>query len=172
MTTGYKSNFFVTWRRCSIPTIVFSLILGLHTGILLCVRSGPTFFSLMHNVASESMSLVGCLSLGLIPLLVCAVCIHLGAGCIIPIVLWAKGLSFGFVSCLAFRAFGSAGWLIHFLLFSLRQIQLIILILFCIRFCCQEEVPGFRYIFPYFAASAALCVADYLIIAPFLAEII
>ena len=172
MTTGYKCSFFVTCKRYYIALIAFSVVFGLHTGVLLCVNSESLFHSLIPSVLSVEISLAGSLSLSLIPFFLCAVCIHAGADFLIPVVLAVKAICFGFSGCLTYRGFGSAGWLVHWILFFFHHIQFVLLILFCLRFGWRRCSSPFRGMMVYFVASACLCFADYVIIVPFLAEII
>ena len=172
MTTGYNSDFFVTWRRYHIPILAFSLVAGMQAGVLICVRSQSLFFPLMQYTASGAMTFLGSIVASFVPILLCVICVRLRVDFLIPVFLLLKGFSLGFTSCLTFRTFGSAGWLIHSLLFSIRHIQLILLLIFCMRFCGRKNVPSFRDMLLYFAGFAGLYIIEFLSIAPFMAEVI
>ena len=171
MTTSYKSTFFVMWNRYYSALLTFFLVSGVYTGILLSANSGSEFFSLMRSVASSPVSIVGSFCLCFIPFLLFAVCVHLHVDYIIPVFLWGKAFSFGFVFCLTFTAFEASGWLVHLLLLFVRQLQFILLIVFCFRFCGRRESTPFRSMVWYFVTCLVLCILDCFIISPFLSEI-
>lgn len=171
MTTGYNTNLFVILRKYSVAILAFLFVFGLHSGVIISANSASSV-ALMRRVVLSPVSIVGSICLSLVPFIFSAICVQLHVDYIIPLLACIKGFLFGFVSGSVYVAFGTAGWLVRFLFQFCSQLNLILLLLFWLRFMNSNDKSNVMPMLPYYTGVICLCLLDYFCFAPFLRSVL
>ena len=147
--------------RRNFVCIFFVWIIGLFLGVCLY---GPIYSTLMYSVVHQPVSIIGLIMIWFLPLFAVYASYSLNKPFLSFIVCFLKAVAFGFSGCLITENFGSASWLVRFLLLFSDHCCVIILFVFWAHIFCSN-VRKHTYIFYIFAALIAVC--DYFIISPF-----
>ena len=120
-------------RRIYRPLLAFLMLLGFLCGIFLTVNSDPSSVSLMRTAALSRVSIVGLLTVLLLPFLLSAFAVYTSSTYLLFPVCWLKAFSFSHSAGMISLAFGNAGWLVRWLLLFSSGLSLPVLIWFCMR---------------------------------------
>ena len=100
-------------RKYAVLILACSWSVGLILGIQ--VAKGVPGDFLSWNCTVQNVSLPGALIVALFPIVVSVLLMYMGQFWLIPVVAFLKSFSFAYVSWILMREFGSACWLIQFL---------------------------------------------------------
>lgn len=104
------------WRKFRKIILAVSWNLGFLLGLLIAVNGNPAFFSLMRTAASSRMSIVGLLTVTILPFLLSVIVIVCSRPFLVPVICFIHAFTFGYCACGVAVAFGSAGWLVRWLM--------------------------------------------------------
>lgn len=92
--------------------ITLGWLVGLAVGVYLCRCNAHRLYTLFRCSASDIHSAVGSTIVFLFPLALSLIAASFSVRWLLTVVAFCRGLSFGFVACGLFLAFGGAGWLV------------------------------------------------------------
>lgn len=145
---------------------------GLGCGIWSCFLADDSISSLMRSCLNGSVSIVGLLTVTLLPFLLSAFAVLLSGPWLLFGIAFGKGFVFAFVSMASLAGFGCAGWLLRFFLCFSDCLSLPLLYWFWLR-CFRSSGTGFgTCIFLTGALLFLIGSIDYCLIVPFLADLI
>lgn len=160
--------------RCKGRKAILALawFLGLISGILFSVMASDSVFPTMRAAATGCVSISGLLSAILLPLLFSAFAVYISQPLLLIPIAFGKAFVFSFVGMSVMAAYGSAGWLVRFLLMFSDCMMLPFLWWYWLRYLSGSRASAF--------CSTALLVSlaviigsfDYRVISPFLADIL
>ncbi len=159
----------LSWCRNCVIYLAISWCLGLIIGALFSYETQSISISLMRTAASTRVSIVWLLVLRTAPLVLSAIAIYLRLPYFTLIIVFFKAFIFGFAACGTVWTFFSSGWLITSLLMFSDFFMVIPLLYFWIRHISGTQSYLRRDFIVSLLLSAALCIADYLFVSPFLA---
>lgn len=147
-------------------------LLGLVSGAVLSIFAGDPLFSMMRAAASSCVSIPGLLSATLLPLLFSAFAVYISKPWLLIPIAFGKAFLFSYLSVGVMIAFGSAGWLIWWLLMFSDSCSLPLLWWFWLKAVSQPRGSLIRRTGFALAAAAVIGSVDYCIVSPFLADLI
>ena len=145
-------------------------LVSLIAGTLLAVRADSSAFSLMRQAVISPVSIVCHLALQLLPFLIAAYAVSISRSWLLYTVFSCKLFSFAYTGTLVWIAFGSAGWLVRFLiLFS----DIILVPVFC-WFCTKRlmKSDGAKDLWLCMGLTVITVLMNLFIFSPFLVKII
>lgn len=160
------------WRKYGRLLLAIVWSAGLICGILVIASVDDHFLSLMRSALYVSVSIVGLLSVTLLPFLLTAFAVFICQPVCLLFLCFVKAVFFSFTAFGVSTGFGDAGWLIwHFLLFS-DFVSMPLLYWLWLR--CSRVNSTFLYGEILLSVSAALLIGSVncRIISPFLARLI
>lgn len=151
--------------------LAFCWIAGLVCGCILSLQTEVIHFSLMREVASCSVSIVGLFAV-LLPFLISAIAVYFSQVWLIFPISFLKAFSFAYVAASVSQAFGSSGWLIRLLLLFTDICTAPILFLLWLG-CLNGflNIRSAKWLF-FAVICIAICGFDYFVISPFLYRLI
>lgn len=155
-------------RKAHRGALAFALLGGLILGCVIYPSAEFDSSFLMCSAADSAVSIVGLLSVVLLPFLFSAVAVYISQPCLLLGIAFCKGLSFSLVSLGVMTAYGSAGWLMRSLLMFADILSLPMLVFFWIHYGISGRIT-LRGILVCLAVCVFICSIDSWIIAPFLA---
>lgn len=172
MARFFRHSMPLWWRRGSSVFLALSWLSGFFFGSLIFYITGSSFSSLMRGVIYGSVSIVGLMSVSVLPFLISAFAVYISKPSLLLIVSFGKAFLFSFVSLGIMDGFASTGWLIRWLLMFSDLISLPVLYWFWNRHISGD--------IPFSAAESllvlSLCIlvgsVDYCYVSPFLANLI
>ena len=165
-----EGTLFVVFQNRKVSTIIlaFCWCAGLLTGCFLANHAGNIHSSMMRRAVSCPVSIASLVVL-LLPFLFSAFAVYVSQyWLLVPIVFW-KAMSFSRVACWITAAYGSAGWLMRFLLMFTDLFTLPLLVLFWLRYGGKGRRLTALSALAYCAAAVSIGSVDFWIISPFLA---
>ena len=157
-----------------ISCFVFAIfwIAGLLSGILMSYCADVSLFRLMLSGLDARLSIVGFLSVLLLPLFLSFLAAYLTCPLVICVIAYLKAFLFAFLGMVILHSFRSAAWLIHFLMMFSDLLILPVLWWFWIQVLSGSRSVVFRS-----GVVSAICIIligifDFTAIAPFLASLI
>lgn len=157
------------WRKGSTAFLAFSFFGGLISGAAAFLFSGDSLLPMMRSSLYCSVSIVSMLLILTLPFLLSALAVSFSEPRLLLLVSYGKAFLFSFVLLGISRAFGSAGWLIRWLLAFGDCATLPLLYLYWQRHISGEvkfsNAECLVFLSLYFLAGSI----DYCLIAPFLA---
>ena len=162
----------VRWRKFCKVILALSWNLGFLSGLLIAVNGNSAFFSLMRAAASCRVSIVGLWIVTLLPFLLSVIAIYFSRPYLIPVISFIHAFTFGYCVCGIAVAFGSAGWLVRWLMLFSAGCSSPIIYWFWLRHISGTA----KSLWTDFALCAVVILfitsLDYRIISPFLANLI
>lgn len=143
-------------------------VCGCALGVLTGMNAGDIYASLMRGAVRCPVSIVGLVISVYLPFLLSAFAVYLGKSGLLYIVCFLKSWAFTLAAYGTVAAYGSAGWLVQFLLQFSDILLLWLLCWFCLRHIGKTTAPVNRDFRICTAAVAAVCSIDYCVISPFL----
>lgn len=159
-------------RRIRLAALAFCWCSGLMLGLHYAYRADSTYFLLMRMAASCRVSIVGLLTAVFLPFLLSALAVYISRPELLLPVCFLKAFSFSCSAAAVSAAFGSAGWLIRFLLNFSECCTLPLLCLFWIRHISGVKRPAGRDFLICCIAVLTIGALDYLLISPYLVDLI
>lgn len=147
-------------------------ITGLLLGIQYATQADDTYFLLMRSAASCRVSITGLLAAVFLPFLFSAFAVYISRPEFLLVICFLKAASF---SCCAFalmHAFGSAGWLVRFLLQFSDCCMVPVLVWFSVRHIAKPEKSVWN---DFLICSLWMLIVgafDYCVVSPFLVGLI
>lgn len=161
----------ISQRKIRTAFLAFFWCMGLLSGAILAQYADEIHFSLMRRAAACSVSIVGLVAV-LLPFLFTAIAVNLSNCFVIFFLAFLKALLFSYHGCIISVAFGSAGWLVRYLLLFTDACTIPILLWLWIRCMDHQRVGLLRNIFICALASAAVGLIDFCVVSPFLVMLI
>lgn len=160
------------WRKGSPYFLAFSWISGLVCGIVAFSSACDFQISWMRGVPYGSVSIVSMLCVTCLPFLFSAFAVYLSKPAFLLLISFGKAFCFSFISLGVQFAFGSAGWLVRWLLCFSGCISAPVLYLYWLRHI--DGGKGFSWLETLCFLSVFLLMAsfDFVEISPFLASLI
>lgn len=160
------------WRKGCRFFLAFSWLAGLACGILVYLSAGNFLLSLMRSTLYVPVSIVGLLCVTTFPFLLSAFAVFLSKPVLLLPICFGKAFLFAFASIGILQAFGSAGWLLRWLLLFSDCASIPLLYWFWLRY-----LPGYRSLSGWEAASMLslwllIGSVNYSVISPLLARLI
>ena len=152
--------------------LAFIWLLGLHCGISVFRISQISFFPLMRGAEDCSVSIVGLLSVSLLPFLFSALAVYIRSFPLLGLLCFIKSSLFAFVSMGLFSTYDSAGWLLRLLMMFSDLCSLVPLWWCWIRSSDTVSVGSFRpVVMASFAVTVIVCL-DFYYISPLLVKLL
>jgi hypothetical protein len=130
-----RGNFTDRIRLQPLRTILFGLVwvAGLICGGVIANQASDQYLLLMRGAAKSSVSIIGLLAAECFPFLCVFFSVYISRPRLIYIVCFCKACSFSFTGFAIMAAFGSAGWLVRFLLQFTSSASLALLCWYALR---------------------------------------
>ncbi len=145
---------------------------GLAFGVFTAAGLDDTYFHLMLPFDSHGLSIFRQLAVVYLPFLFAAYAVSIDQTKLLLVLCFLKAFVFSFCGYLIFRMFGSAGWLVRFLLLFTDVFTIPALFWFCIRHVEGQILNAKRdLIICILLATMVVCI-DYFAVSPFTAELI
>lgn len=160
----------VSRRSCKLFLILCWLI-GLWCGIFVAAGA-DNIVSLMRACCDAGVSIVGLLFIPLFPFLISAVAVYFSLPWLLCLTAFFKSLLSVFCTCVIFRAFKGAGWLIWPMLQFTDLLTLPVLCRFQLRRICSQRTGFIREVAVSLGWFLAVALTDWLWVAPLLRDII
>ena len=158
-------------RKVTLWLLAFVFTAGLAAGCFLCSSAEAGSVSWIRGVQTGSVSMGGLLSVICLPFLFSAAAVYMNRIWLLMPIAFCKALSFVQVSLGISKAYGSAGWLMRFLLMFADIACLPVLVFFWIRYGCGGKKMSWRTVLGLFAISAAVSCFDFCVISPILVDL-
>lgn len=160
------------WRKACNYFLAFAWFSGLICGTLVSLQTRNSLSALMRSALSAPVSIVGLLCVTVLPFLFSAFAVFLSKPILLLPICFAKAFVFAFCSTCILQAFGSAGWLIRWLLLFGDCASIPLLYWFWMRY-----LPGKRHLFCLesvwvFSLSFLTAGISYRVISPLLLRLI
>ena len=161
-------------RVCKEPAVnlACSFLAGLLFGACASIAASDTLFPMMRAVAFGCVSIFGLLSAILLPLLFSAFAVYIGQRWLIFLIAFVKAFLFAFLGIGIMNAFGSAGWLVRWLLMFSDSFTLPLLWWFWLRAFSDRRTTSLRFAALIAAAAIIIGSFDYTVVSPFAAMLI
>lgn len=160
------------WRKGSTLFLAFFWFLGLAFGILFFLLSGDSFVSLMRGTLTSSVSIIRVLCVSLLPFLLSAFAVFISEPRLLLLICFGKAFLFSFVSFGVIQAFGSAGWLVRWLLLFSDCASVPVLYWFWLRNISGNSRFCFWEICGFLSMELLIGSIDYCLVSPFLARLL
>jgi len=103
-------------RKSRHRILAFCWVLGLLCGAVVSLSAESSLVPLMHSAACRPVSITSLLCVTILPFLISALAVASSWTALIFPLCFCKAFSFAFVSLGVFQAYGSAGWIVRYLL--------------------------------------------------------
>ena len=149
--------------------ILLLWFLGVDLAYWVFQTSGSVFCTLMGRAFSGSVSIVGLLSILIFPFLITVLASVLRKSYPLYMMSFVNGFVYSICSLSVHSYFGSAGWLVHFLLMFSQTSNLVVLLSIWIRFVLNKRCVSLKTIIWGFVLCVVILVIDLQLISPFVA---
>ncbi|MBQ6997092.1 MAG: hypothetical protein IJN60_01800 [Oscillospiraceae bacterium] len=169
-----KDNHFVSVfrfiRHRALP-LLFFCVLGLLLGTLLAAHADESVFSWMRRVHFDQVSIVFSLAAQLLPFLIAAYAVSISRPWLLYTVCGCRLFCFAYLGALVWNAFGTAGWLVRFLLFFCDIFLVPLLCWYCFR-RVMGEYDEKKELLTCIGIAAITVLLNWLFFSPLLARIL
>ena len=154
---------------CSIRVcfLAFSWIISMTTGMLMASRD-TSLFLLMCAAPKGSVTLAGLSIVLLLPLIILVCAILYNKFTVVYLLIATKAFIAGYLLYGLLICYGSAGWLVHALMFYSDSMMTIVLLWLSITHINGRRKSLTVHVITAFIAAAIIGITDYLIVSPFL----
>lgn len=159
-------------RKGSVSFLAFGWILGLVSGFLFSLYAGDSLSTTMRAAASGCVSIPGLLSAIFLPLLFSAFAVYISQPWLLIPIAFGKAFLFSYLGVGVMAAFGSAGWLIRWLLMFSDSCSLPLLWWYWLRAVSGQRCFAVRNTAAAFAVALIIGSVDYCMVSPVLANLI
>lgn len=172
MQNAHGAKYIIRFLKRPLCLLCSVWLVGLVFGVLAASGLDDTYFHLMRPLDSHGLSIFRQLAAVYLPFLFAAYAVSIDKSKLILILCFLKAFSFSFCGCLIFILYGSAGWLVRFLLLFSDVITIPALFWFCLRHIDGQILSAKRdLILCALLATVVVCI-DYFVVSPFAAELI
>lgn len=155
-------------RKAGLWILAFAFAAGLVAGSVLYTSADIGSLSWMRGAAGSTVSIVGLLSVILLPFLFSAAAVFVNRIWLLIPVAFCKALSFIQVALGISMAYGSAGWLMRFLLMFADILCLPLLVFFWIHYGWGRKKMSCWTVLCFLVIAAAIGCFDFCVISPIL----
>ena len=159
-------------RRVFTIILAFAFLLGLLFGAITALYAGPSALSMMRTAVYGRVSIVGLLSVTLLPLLLSAFAVYISQYWLIPVIAFIDAFTFGYHSILLFRLYPGSGWLIQCLLMFAGALSLPVLWYVWLHTASSRRSQLLRCFTAGALAITGIVSIDFYFVAPFLADLL
>lgn len=168
----FEEHSSIRWRKICKALLALSWHFGLLGGVLVTVNADPSLVTLMHTAVRCRVSIFGVLTVTFLPFLLSAFAVIFSSPWLIIPISFLKAFLFGYCASAVSVAFGSAGWLIQWLLLFSSCCSVPVLYWFWLR-----HITGTKEVIWSDLMICALIILliaslDYRVISPFLVNLI
>ncbi len=157
-----------TFRKYDKHILALSWVLGLGFGGLVFRYAGSDLASQMPLAAMCQPSIFGLLTCSMLPFLFSAFAVYICIPRLLFVICFAKAFALAYVSCGIFSAFGSAGWLVCYMLLFTDLGCSVLLYLYWLRHISGVRSFSFRRLAVYLAVVFMTGWMDIACISPLL----
>lgn len=158
-------------RKMDTLVLAFFSVSGILLGVSISYSSDLILFSMMHRMLTSPVTIVGLVSVNLLPFLITAIAICLSKPYLIFLLAFFKCFLYAFVRCGISIYFFQAGWLIGALLLS-DSIVIALLHWYWIRHLHAFRKNAIKDMAFCLLVALATCLIDNLWVSPFLITLI
>lgn len=160
--------------RCKESTFHLACVwvLGLVSGSIFSFSTSGSLVSLMRRAISCPVSIISLLSALALPLLFSAFAVYISQPKLLSPIAFSKAFLFSYLSFGLLAAFGSAGWLIHFLFMFGDILSLPLLWSFWLKSLSDIRVSAPGGSVPVWIMLLIIGAVEYRFVSPFLANLI
>lgn len=144
--------------------------LGLVSGVLFSMSASGVIGSAMRAALRSRVSIIGLLSAMLLPLLLSAFAVYIGAPAFLLPIVFVKAFLIAWMGAGILSAFGSAGWLIRILLMFGDSLSLPFLWWYWQK--ATAELHSWRHCILVAVCMLSIGCLDYYVVSPFLVNLI
>lgn len=155
------------WRKGNTVFLALFYFLGLLSGAVFCISSGHIISSLMRSVPGGTVSIVGLLCVTALPFLLSAFAVFVSEPRLVFLICFGKSFLFCVISLGLVAAYGSAGWLIRWLLMFSDSLGMPVLYLYWLRILSSWDKPPLCETFVFGSLFLLIGSIDYCLISPF-----
>lgn len=158
-------------RKFWVLFLALSWIIGLISGCIISITSDTFYFIPMRAATYCRVSIVSLLVVTAFPFLFSAFVFYFAKPWLFIPIACMKAMSFSMVAIGIFRSFGSAGWLLQFLLMFSDICLIPFLIFYWVRFISSERAIHFYDILCVSTAVLSVGLIDFYFISPILVSV-
>lgn len=167
-----KFNAVFSLRKHPLTSLFFFWMLGLMLGCI-CSAASPTALTpLVYSAVSDPPSLPRLLLTVFLPIALSFFAVFFHEYWLLQPIIWGKGFLFAFVATAATAAYGSAGWLVRFLLMFTDCCTLPLLIWYWIQIYNRRRSRLFIQTVLLLVVNLLICALDLRFVSPFLTAVI
>lgn len=161
-------------RSCKEPSIYLacSFLTGLISGACIAAAASSSLFPTMRAATPGCVSISGLLLATLLPLLFSAFAVYIRQKWLLIPIAFSKAFLFAFLGVAFMSAFGSAGWLVRWLLMFSDILTLPLLCFFWLRAFSQERSQSLCFAVAVGVIAVFIGSLDYTVVSPFAAMLI
>lgn len=161
-----RHDFSLDPRKVGLWILAFSFAAGLAAGSFSCSSAEFNSVSWMRGAADSPVSIVGLLGVICLPFIFSAAAVFMNQIWLLIPIAFCKALSFIQVSLGISKAYGSAGWLMRFLLMFADIVCLPVLVFFWVRFgFCRKPMSCWT-VLSFLGIAACIGCFDFCVISP------
>lgn len=161
-----------SWRKGRTVFLALSFLAGLVSGILVFFVAGESILSLMRSALYCPVSIVGLLCVTALPFLFSAIAVFLSEPWLMGPISFGKAFFFSLLSLGTMAGFGSAGWLVRWLLMFSDLMGLPLLYLYWQRHVSGMQAFSLMEAFVFASLFVLIGSIDYCLFSPLLAGLI
>ncbi len=164
----YRWHFNFLKKQLNRPDLQLSAVwlAGLLIGILLSSQMDRSIFTALRPILSERTSIIYHFAIVALPFLFAAYCIAIHKSKLLFFICFLKAVHFSFCGHLLYHAYGSAGWLVRFLLQFTEIFTMPILFAYCLRNISCGYDSAQRDLLICLILVAFMSCIDYFVISP------
>ena len=159
------------WRRLASGLLSASWVLGMICGFFAASSAGKALTDLVVVSTAQQMSLIGCLSVSVLPILFAAFAVSFSEPWLLLFLSTFKAFSFSFCAWGVCLAFGQCGWLVLFLFLFSDFLLIPLQFFYWLRHIRGDRIPPICELPIFLGISILVSCFDYCVIAPFLASL-
>lgn len=165
-------NLLLFWQRSCKLFLLLCWILGLLLGMISAAGAGDSFFLMMRGADNLTVSIPGLLLVTALPFLFTAFAVFFSQPWLLLLLAFMKAFSFGFCAFGIMAVYGTASWLVGFLLMFTDACTMPLLMWLWLRHCDLSGQRFSRDVVVCFAAALVLGIIDICLISPFSAMLL
>lgn len=140
-------------------------IVGAGAGVIAFRANKALFLSLMRGASVNTVSVFGTLVSIIVPFLVTVFCLRRNAWFAVYIIVFVEAMSYSVCSSAIFYLYGSAGWLVQFLLLFSQNASVVLLFVLCFNWL-HRSMRSTRFIYASMFAALVCSAVNLFLISP------
>ena len=162
----------INWRKFCKLFLALSWHFGLLCGVLITDKCDPDLLSLMRSAVLSRVSIVGLLAVTFLPFLLSAFAVIFSSPWLMIPISFLKAFSFGYCASAVSTSFGSAGWLVRWLLLFSACCSVPVLYWFWLRHISGSQKSLWMDLVLCAVIVLLIGCLDYRVISPFLVKLL